>query len=568
MALVAAAIAVAFTGAPSGERGIAALTHGLLVAAPAGVGLAVLARRPADRFARLLVATGALWSVTALVQTSWPLTYSLARVALWLAVAANVYLLLAFPSGRLATAIEQWTFAVTVGLVGVLYLPTALVVDAYPLPVEGHTCELSCPGNAFQLTSSEPGVVDAVIRPLREAITVVIFLVAAGILVRRARLAGPMVRRALIPVAATAGFEAVAFGVYFALRGTYPDSEPLATLSWIYLLAYALIPLSFGAGLLLRRLYGAFALQAMAVRLRADSSGGDLRDAMAIALEDPSLRLTSSYAGATRDHPDPAPGREVAEFSAGGRRVVRIEHDAALVQDPDLIQAAGAYAVIVLENRRLVDELRLSVDQLSASRARIAAVADEARQRIERDLHDGAQQRLIAMSIALAREGERLRASAPEAADVLEALVDATESTIDDIRALAHGIYPSLLAERGLPDALHAAALAAPIDTSLEVDGVGRYPPEVESTVYFACLEALQNAAKHARGASHVDIMLSENGELAFAVSDDGAGFDGSRPPGSGLTNMHDRVIAVGGEVSIESEPGHGTRVAGSVPVA
>src|SRR5207248_2979471 len=146
------------------------------------------------------------------------------------------------------------------------------------------------------------------------------------------------------------------------------------------------------------------------------------------------------------------------------------------------------------------------------------------RRQIERDLHDGAQQQLVALRIMLGRTAQQLRASAPDAAAQLDRLGDQTEQTIDEVRALAHGIYPSLLVERGLADALHAAALSAPIDTRLSVDGLHRYSPEIESTVYFACLEALQNAAKHA-GAGHVDVMVWENGQVEFDVSDDGEGF-------------------------------------------
>jgi signal transduction histidine kinase len=232
------------------------------------------------------------------------------------------------------------------------------------------------------------------------------------------------------------------------------------------------------------------------------------------------------------------------------------------------MRAAAAYAVIVLENRRLVDRLHASVDDLWASRARIAAVADDARRRIERDLHDGAQQRLVALRLRLARESERLQAGSPQAAAVLDELGLETEETIDEVRALAHGIYPSLLAERGLPDALRAAALAAPISTSLATDGVGRYSPEVESTVYFACLEALQNAAKHAH-AEHVAITLVAGERLRFEIADDGEGFEnGALTNGAGLTNLRDRVSAIGGELQIESSRGGGTRVSGSLPVA
>jgi signal transduction histidine kinase len=196
------------------------------------------------------------------------------------------------------------------------------------------------------------------------------------------------------------------------------------------------------------------------------------------------------------------------------------------------------------------------------------AVADRSRHEIERNLHDGAQQRLVALRLKLAVQTERLRAESPDAAAALDGLGEEVEEAIDHIRELALGIYPSLLAERGLPDALRSAARRSPLPASVRADGVGRYRRDVESTVYFACLEALQNAAKHAVGATEVSIALSEDDGLAFEVRDDGRGFDQAAvPPGTGLLNVRDRVMALGGSVRIESVPQAGTLVAGVLPV-
>src|SRR4051794_9748110 len=562
-ALTGLTFAVALTGAPSGNRLIAAIAHALLVIVSVGVGLLVLWRRPGDRFARWLVGCGLVWAATALVQSPDPLAYSVGRVAVWVAEGLLVYLLLAFPSGRLTTAIERRTAGAMAAVIGVLFVPTALLVDHYPEPSEGSSCTLPCPANALDLAPGQPAFVDDLVRPLRETLVVAIFFVVAVILVRRARRAGPMLRRALIPVAGMAMFRALAFPIYFGLRGPHPTSGLLTTLNWVYLLALPLIPLSFGAGLVLRRLYGALALQRMALRLPAAAGVPELERAMATALEDPTLRIVDDEAGPPR----PPDGREVTEVAVAGHRQVAIEHDAALAQDTDVMRAAGAYTMVVLENRRLVDRLRTSVREVSASRARIASVGDEERRRIERDLHDGAQQRLIALRLALARQGERLQESSPEAAEALEALGRDTEDTIEDIRSLAHGIYPSLLADRGLKAALHAAVLGSPIGASLDAGELPRYTPEIESTVYFACVEALQNAAKHARGATHVEISLAANRELEFAVSDDGSGFDVAELNGGGLSHLHDRLTAAGGHISIDSAPGRGTIVRGSVPV-
>jgi signal transduction histidine kinase len=257
----------------------------------------------------------------------------------------------------------------------------------------------------------------------------------------------------------------------------------------------------------------------------------------------------------------------VTEVHASGR-VAAVEHDAALALEPGIVRAAATYALAVLENNRLVGELRRSLRELSVSRARIISVGDHARRRIERDLHDGAQQRLVVLRANLALESERVRADSATTAAALERLGDEVEETIDDVRSIARGIYPSLLADQGLVEALRAAALGAPLPAQVTADGIGRYAPEVETTVYYACMEALQNAVKHARGATGVWISLSDTGRLRFEVRDDGAGFTPPGPSrGAGLTNLRDRLAALGGAVTIESSPGLGTRVAGSIPV-
>jgi signal transduction histidine kinase len=258
----------------------------------------------------------------------------------------------------------------------------------------------------------------------------------------------------------------------------------------------------------------------------------------------------------------------VTEVRSEDRRIAALVQDGPPQQDLLVLQAAAAYALVVLENGRLIETLSGSLGQLTRSRARVVAIADETRRGIERDLHDGAQQRLIALRIKLSIEAERLESMDPARAQAIAALGDEAETAIDELRALAHGIYPALLTERGLPDALRAVARAATLSTSVDTDGVGRYPADVESTVYFACVEALQNAEKHAAGATHVAISLSAYGPLAFEVRDDGAGFDPAATPEDGaLQALRDRVHTIGGQLAISSQPGHGTLVAGSVPI-
>jgi signal transduction histidine kinase len=297
---------------------------------------------------------------------------------------------------------------------------------------------------------------------------------------------------------------------------------------------------------------------------------------MAEAFADPALQIAyraphepeqwMSDTGRSVPAPSARPGRVITEVRASGR-VAAIDHDAGLALDPGIVQAAATYAVALLQNGRLVGELQLSLRELAESRTRILSAGVQARRRIERDLHDGAQQRLVALRTHLALESDRVRDRSANIAATLSKLGDDVEDTIDDVRSIAHGIYPSLLADGGLEEALRAAALGAPLPARVDSDGVRRYGPDVETTIYYACIEALQNAAKHAHGATGVWIALSDNGSLRFEVRDDGAGFSEPVSPGAGLTNIRDRLAALGGLVTIESTPGAGTRVAGIVPV-
>jgi signal transduction histidine kinase len=216
---------------------------------------------------------------------------------------------------------------------------------------------------------------------------------------------------------------------------------------------------------------------------------------------------------------------------------------------------------LVLRNVRLIEELR-------ASRQRIVTAQDEERRRLERNIHDGAQQQLVALSVKL-RLLKALSGKDPEKADELVEQIQAeTRDALENLRDLARGVYPPLLADKGLAAALEAQARKSPLPVEVKSDGVGRYLEEAEAAAYFCVLEALQNAAKYAE-ASRVRVRLwTEDGELAFAVEDDGAGFDPELTPrGSGLQNMADRVEALGGSLAIESTPGAGTTVSGRIPV-
>jgi len=216
-----------------------------------------------------------------------------------------------------------------------------------------------------------------------------------------------------------------------------------------------------------------------------------------------------------------------------------------------------------------LDEVRRQAAELQASRGRIVAATDQARRRIERDLHDGAQQHIVALAVRVKLAEQLLDRDPQQAHEALEGIAVALDETLQELRDLAHGIYPPLLADKGLPAALGSAARRAVLPVTVRAQDLGRYAPEAEATVYFCVLEALQNAGKYAGDASAVIVAAREEaGSLVFEVSDDGAGFDvRGREPGAGFTNMLDRLGALGGTLRIESAPGKGTHVSGILPV-
>ena len=213
--------------------------------------------------------------------------------------------------------------------------------------------------------------------------------------------------------------------------------------------------------------------------------------------------------------------------------------------------------------------LRRQAEDLQASRARIVVAADAERRRIERDLHDGAQQYLVAIAVKAGVVRSLADRDPPRSREMLDELVGDTELALDELRTLAHGIYPPLLGSGGLCEAVAAACRRSVLPTAFESSDIGRYPAQVEAAVYFCCVEALQNAAKYAGQGATAKVALWEHaGGLLFEVRDDGAGFHvAGSGDGAGLTNMSDRLGAVGGTLSVESEPGRGTRVRGAIPL-
>jgi signal transduction histidine kinase len=227
-----------------------------------------------------------------------------------------------------------------------------------------------------------------------------------------------------------------------------------------------------------------------------------------------------------------------------------------------LVRDVASQAGLVLRNVRLISDLR-------ESRRRIVTAQDERAKRLERDIHDGAQQQLVALAVKL-RLAEQLAERDPSGAkEMLAQLQTDAGDALENLRDLARGVYPPLLADKGLTAALEAQARKAPVPVRVQADGAGRYPADVEATVYFCTLEALQNVAKYAHASETTVSLAAGDASLTFIVADDGRGFDPSTTgTGSGLQGMRDRVEALGGDLEVESASGHGTTVTGRVPLA
>jgi PAS domain S-box-containing protein len=575
-ALSALAVVVALVSPFSDDRYVVAISNALLIATPVSVGLYALRREPSSTVARLLIVAGFAWAPNLLSASSNDVLYSIGRIDGWLLELSLIVLVLAFPTGRLTGRLERLLVAAACVVVAVLYLPSVLLAQHYPTPVPSSACMHDCPSNAFAVTSTEPGIVDSVIEPMRSLLTALLFLGVAVTLSVRLAGASRLMRRTLVPVLTAAIIAMVANAGFLISRETDRWSAASRVLGFVAILAIPGLVVGILLGLLRWRLQASDALRRLVDQFGGGRAGGpDARDMIAAAIRDPSLWIAYwagdpgrwvDESGAPVTLPRRDPDRAVTEISADGTRVAALVHDAALVGEPAVREVAGGFALMALDNQRLDAELRASLRELRESRARVLQAVDQERVRIERDLHDGAQQRLVALRVGLQLAAETVPSDPDRATELLNKLGTETEQILDAIRALARGVYPPLLADHGIGPAIQAAARESSLATTVRCSGLGRYSQQIESAVYFSCLEALQNAAKHARASTAV-VTLAENDDLHFEVRDDGQGFEAHGGAGAGLKNMRDRIVALGGRLAIESAPGEGTRVTGTVPI-
>ena len=280
----------------------------------------------------------------------------------------------------------------------------------------------------------------------------------------------------------------------------------------------------------------------------------------------PPIAATDDAAGEVSATEMREPIRHQGEL-LGALSIVKRPGESITPTEDKLVRDLAGQAGLVMRNVALTEQLMDHIDQLRASRQRLVHAQDEERRKLERNLHDGAQQQLVALSVKLRLAEGLVDRDAEKTKSMLADLQTETTQAIEDLRDLARGIYPPLLADKGLVAALEAQARKGSVATSVEAENVARYPQQVEAAVYFCALEALNNVAKYS-GASGAQVRLAQtNGDLTFEVSDDGAGFDSARTSyGTGLRGMADRVEAIGGVLEIRSAPGVGTSVTGRIP--
>jgi len=510
-------------------------------------------RRPENRIGLYLIANGALWLLTLLEASNVAVLFTAGALTAVLAKAAFAQTLLAYPEGRLHSWLERVPVAAAWLDVTVLQL-VALTVTALP--------------RNLLLIDSNPGV-SASLHSYQRWIAVAASAAALVLLATRLRSASAPLRRALVPVL---GVGLVTFAL-IAATASANDAGAISAGVWLnyfQIAAFGCVPLGFLVGLLRSRL-ARFGVADLIVELDEAPEPGRLRESLARALGDDSLQVaywlpeTASYVdvhGRSVDLPDGDVGRSVTRIDRRGRPVAALVHDAALDDEPELVQAAGTAAGMALENERLQAELRATVDELRGSRTRLVEAADEERRRLERNLHDGAQQRLLALSFGLglaetADDAAALRAAVAEAKDELGA-------ALDELRELARGIHPAILSERGLGAALESLAARSPVPTSVDAS-VGRVAERVEVAAYYLVSEALANAVKHAQASKLSITVLRSGGLLVVEVADDGVG-GATAGTGSGLRGLYDRVAVLDGKLFVSSPPGGGTRVRAELP--
>jgi signal transduction histidine kinase len=528
------------------------------------LGLYAFAKRPENRVGLLMMAVGFAYSIQSIGWIATDVTYTVGTFFLrdlWLAVLAHLFL--AFPTGRLKSRLDRrlviagyaWWFVST-------SLPLAFL-------------DFRANGWAFDnvlLVDSNNDLADAIGRT-NTVITAGLALVFLYALIRHWRDASPAGRRVLVPVV-WASLPTAAFAVS-RIFGDTLQMEPLNDIlnGPVGIIATTTLPIGFAVGLLRSRL-GRSRVGDLVVELGEAPAPGRARDTLARILRDPTLQIVYRPTGSTTYVDETGRPvsvnddvRAVTPIERAGERVAALVHDPAVLQDPELLRTAVAATRLAVENERLQAEVRAQLEEVRSSRARIVEAGDAERRRVERNLHDGAQQRLVTMSLSLRQlQGSLPEDASPSLASSVDELLAESKQAIDELRELARGIHPAILTEEGIAGAVASLADRSPVPVRIECAPEGRFPDAFEATVYFVVAECLANVAKYASASRAAVAITASDGILAVEVTDDGIG-GADVTKGTGIRGILDRVEAVGGGLTVESPTGGGTVVRAEVPL-
>ena len=542
------------------------LTGNLATASFLAVGWVAAWRRPQSRIGLLMMAVGLAWFA---IRVSWipdALAFSVgsALTDIWMPVLAHVYV--SFPSGRLRQRRDRLVVALAYGWA--LAAQLAYTLTWHPV----FSRPYAWIHNVFGVLGTQH-INDEIARVTSVA-TVAVVAVVLGTVISHWRRATPPGRRVLAPLV----WSGVPTAAWFA-------AQQLSGAGWlggatmlnaVGLAPAAALPFGFLIGLLRTRL-GRQAVGDLVVELgRRAAPAEHLDAALAQVLGDPTIRVlyrVGPASGGTRyvdasgqaaQLPQAGSGQGVTTVDQEGEPVAALVHDPALTDEPELLEATVAAARLAIDNARLQAEVRAQLEEVRASRARIVRAGDVERQRIERNLHDGAQQRLLALSFALRMAESR----ADGDAELKAALGDAAnelKDALSELRELAQGLHPAVLTRSGLAAAVGAAVRRASVPAELAEAPEERYLPDVEAAAYYVVSEALANAGKHA-SATVARVSIRQSGDvLRIEVVDDGVG-GADTAAGSGLIGLADRVAALGGTISVVSPAGAGTVVTAELP--
>jgi len=532
------------------------------------LGAVVWLRRPDNRTGLLMLIEGLVILVTGLQISSNPWLFIIGSLTDALVISAFIHMLLAFPSGRLesrSSRIVVWVASVA----AVLQIPVILFGSG---PDLGCNAEHSCPHNPLLIAhhTTFTNVVESV-----QGIALVgAALVTVFLLLRRYRASGPLARRGLAPVLFVGAAILLLAIIQAVLRGTAVGPAAQGA----FFIAFALLPVAFLLGLSRSRLLRGSTIAGLVDRLVLDPGAAGIDHALGGVLSDPSLfvayRLDGGEgyvdrAGRAVQLPatDNGEGQVATEVAHDGRVVAAVVHDPALCEEPELLQAAAGTAALAIENARLEAQLRARLAALRASRARLVEAGDAERRRLGRDLHDGAQQRLVSLMLELQIAREAWERDPAMARGLVDQAFDNARAAVDELRDLASGIHPAVLTQRGLDAGIESLATRSTVPVELGDPLDERLPLPVETAAYYVVAEALTNVAKYA-DATHARVdVRRDDGDLVVEVRDDGAG--GADPMGgSGLRGLADRVGAIDGWLEVESAAGEGTLVRAVIPVA